>query len=261
MPFLAMACPVARRKEWMPKGLDHRPYHPDFEDNDVVLDGMDEREFECSGDLEEYLREFYRKIKPFCVDLPTLCDVPDQDIPAIFARFRALEVAGQRDTLFAFECRVRAFVGERFQQLPPDARAQVSLPKLPPGITNFTYWVVSADMLSMRSELIELKVWVSNSWRLKNHRSEFVPELLLRYSPTLGDGNHKSLAASLIDLLCSLQVVKDFGTQFSNFLHRFSASRADDKSSSKRDEDVPQDSVPSPPSTSPNLKHRRCPSP
>ncbi|KAJ7784547.1 hypothetical protein B0H16DRAFT_1709254 [Mycena metata] len=215
--------------ECIPNGLYHRPYHPDFEDKDVVLDDMDEREFESSVDLEEYLGNFYRNIKPLCIDLPPLRDVPDEDIPAIAARFKSKT---EPDTLLSFRRRVGVFVGERFAALPPDLREKVTLPELQiPRLTEaeiLKYRVALADMLSMQSELIELKVWVS----MFSEIGEYC-------------GTSLSIAAHS-HLIYRLSIITDVTTLFSNFLHRFSASesRTDNKALSKRDNGVPQDGVP-----------------
>ncbi|KAJ7784440.1 hypothetical protein B0H16DRAFT_1492504 [Mycena metata] len=83
---------------------------------------MEERDFECSPALQEYLVDFYGKIKPLCIELPPLRDVPDQDIPALAAQFQSKTDA---ETVMAFKRRVGVFIGERFNALPPDARKQV----------------------------------------------------------------------------------------------------------------------------------------
>ncbi|KAJ7785787.1 hypothetical protein B0H16DRAFT_1753708 [Mycena metata] len=126
--------------EWIPKGLEYCPYHPDFE-KEVVWDGMDERKFKCSATLELYLNEFYQDMAPLI-----MTDLPPLHSPESISEIRARHdsSSGTHKTLRPFKERV---LETPIVELMEDEKS--------------AFRVVNADILSMRSELIELKVWAS----------------------------------------------------------------------------------------------------
>ncbi|KAJ7785795.1 hypothetical protein B0H16DRAFT_1708038 [Mycena metata] len=170
--------------EWIPAGLEYRPYHPDLE-KDILWDGMDERKFKCSATLQRYLVEFYRETKDLMIDLPPLDDVPSIDVSAaicdIVARFMS---PSDGEKLFDFRARVLDQLKVYFGALSAEARAEVSLPTLPAGHQVGPVHLVHGHMLSMRSELIELKVWVSLYTEIHvyiHRRGQYMNELRPRH--------------------------------------------------------------------------------
>ncbi|KAJ7750219.1 hypothetical protein B0H16DRAFT_1724619 [Mycena metata] len=153
-----------RGTEWIPRGLEYRPYHPHLDDEpEGGWAGMDERKFKCSATLERYLVEFYGEIKTLFVDLPPLDDLPSVE---------------DSDVLCNIADHFRSHV---------DPRAEVALPtilgEVPPGEL-LVQRVIQADMLSMRSELIELKVWVSVFLEVIDfigRRAAYMEEFLVRH--------------------------------------------------------------------------------
>ncbi|KAJ7785834.1 hypothetical protein B0H16DRAFT_1708073 [Mycena metata] len=168
--------------EWMPTGLEYRPYHPGFE-QDAVWDGMDERKFKCSPSLQRYLDEYYREIKGLMIDLPPLDNVPpvedSADLCVIATRFRS---ATDSAKMLEFQERVLEQLRACLAALPQEALDEVPLPTLPGE--DLVDKVMEADMHSMRSELIELKVWVSMYTEFHGYllrRMAFIQELRRRH--------------------------------------------------------------------------------
>ncbi|KAJ7785803.1 hypothetical protein B0H16DRAFT_1875934 [Mycena metata] len=124
--------------EWMSAAPDFRPHHPEFEQA-AVLEGMEERQFMCSDELEVHL------------------DI----IPALAARYGAADET--LEPILQFAERVRGFIVKRFRALPEEARAQVPLRVKMEDVADesLAYYVMEAPMLSMRSELIEISVWAA----------------------------------------------------------------------------------------------------
>ncbi|KAJ7750242.1 hypothetical protein B0H16DRAFT_1550001 [Mycena metata] len=202
--------------EWIPRGLEYRPYHPHLDDEpEGGWAGMDERKFKCSATLERYLVEFYGEIKGLFIDLPPLDDLPsveDSDVLCNIAnRFRS---HADRAKLLDFRALVLKQALDCFGALSEEARAKVALPtilgEVPPGEL-LSHRIIQADMLSMRSELIELKVWVSVLKELLDYiyrRTHYMEEFLLRHPA---------------DHLCPVtfgMLVEQLGSTFGKFLRR-----------------------------------------
>ncbi|KAJ7785812.1 hypothetical protein B0H16DRAFT_1488104 [Mycena metata] len=141
-------------REWVPRSTRYRPYHPEFEA--VPEDVTDEWHFTSSPTLEAYLFEFYTKIKNLFDKLPdlatnyySLCDMA-----------RRFENSAKEETSLAFAERLAVITDEHFRDLSDDAAADVSF-STQPTQTRPGYRLLDADFLSMNSELIVLKVWVS----------------------------------------------------------------------------------------------------
>ncbi|KAJ7785824.1 hypothetical protein B0H16DRAFT_1708063 [Mycena metata] len=188
--------------EWIPKGLEYRPYHPDFE-KEVVWDGMDERKFKCSATLELYLNEFHRDMAPLMtIELPPLHS------PESISEIRE---------------RVLGFLVKRLGGLPQDALNELALPETP--IAELTedeksaFRVMNADMLSMRSELIELKVWASMY-------SEIDKYLLVRRPAYLKELRRRYMAAPLTFREVAFAVVDGL---FGDIFSRYSSNAGADK--------------------------------
>ncbi|KAJ7785794.1 hypothetical protein B0H16DRAFT_1445762 [Mycena metata] len=142
-------------------------------------DGMDERKFKCSATLERYLVQFYGETKALMIDLPPL-DV-SAAICSIVARFVS---TGDSEKLFEFRAGVVEQLEGYFGALPEEVRTDVSLPTLPAGHQVAPVHLVRGNMLSMRSELIELKVWVSLYTEIQvyiYHRRQYIDELRPRH--------------------------------------------------------------------------------
>ncbi|KAJ7724259.1 hypothetical protein B0H16DRAFT_327216 [Mycena metata] len=166
--------------EWLPYGLDSRPFHPDFEP--VPSDATERREFQCSATLESYLVEFYHEIRPK-LQLPSLEGSPD--LCALFASHKSTDQGGMIQNLWAFRVRVMDTMLAWFGTLPADTTAQVVLGTRGTDQDMLAMRLSVAAMLSMRDELIELKVWVSIFTELNDyfHRwAAYVKDLEERHS-------------------------------------------------------------------------------
>ncbi|KAJ7724260.1 hypothetical protein B0H16DRAFT_1736860 [Mycena metata] len=144
--------------EWMPHGLDSRPFHLDFER--VPPEATERREFQCSTTLESYLVEFYHEILPK-FPFPSLAGSPD--FCALLASHNSNDVYSVRYSIWVFKWRVTRAMLAWLAALPEDATAQVVLgPPLGQGDEERLAMQLSqATMLSMRDDLIELRVWAS----------------------------------------------------------------------------------------------------
>ncbi|KAJ7786670.1 hypothetical protein B0H16DRAFT_1446347 [Mycena metata] len=131
--------------EWLPYGLDSCPFQMDFER--VPAEATERREFQCSATLESYLVEFYHDIRP---KLQTF-DLMIRNI-------------------YSFKIRLMHAMLAWMGTMPADAIAQVQLGS---GIgrsdeETLAMRLTRSNMLSMRDELIELKIvgWpMSKIWR------------------------------------------------------------------------------------------------
>ncbi|KAJ7750258.1 hypothetical protein B0H16DRAFT_1887872 [Mycena metata] len=175
--------------EWIPRGLEYRPYHPHLDDEpEGGWTGMDERKFKCSATLERYLVEFYGEIKGLFIDLPPLDDLPSvEDSDVLCNMANRFDSHADHAKLFLFRDLLLKEALDCFGALSEEARKQVVLPtiigEVPLGEL-LSHRVIQADMLSMRSELIELKVWVSMLKELLDYifrRANYMEEFVLRH--------------------------------------------------------------------------------
>ncbi|KAJ7786583.1 hypothetical protein B0H16DRAFT_1446287 [Mycena metata] len=156
--------------EWMPYGLDGRPFHLDFER--VPPDATERREFQCSATLESYLVEFFHDIRPK-LHLPSLEGSPD--ICALFASHKSNNHGEMIRNMLAFRDRVMQAMVACAGTLPADATAQVVLGGgfgSPDEEILAAMRLAAAVIMSMRDELIELKVWVIGRPMVKIWRSD-----------------------------------------------------------------------------------------
>ncbi|KAJ7724262.1 hypothetical protein B0H16DRAFT_40770 [Mycena metata] len=169
--------------EYLPHGLDGRPFHLDFER--VPPEATERREFQCSAILESYLVEFYHDIRPK-LQLPSLEGSPD--LCALFASHKSDDQGDMIRAIYTFRTRVMHAMLAWLGTLPADATAQVLLPDVGTGSSDeeiLAMRLTTAVMLSIRDELIELKVWASIFTEMNNyfHRwAAYVKDLEERHS-------------------------------------------------------------------------------
>ncbi|KAJ7645500.1 hypothetical protein DFH06DRAFT_1333148 [Mycena polygramma] len=142
--------------DWIPGRLVWRPFHVAHEEIPSVA--SDERHFQCSDTLESQLLEFYHDIKPLLTvtsfDSATSCTLYAEYI----ADLKTTKTNNAKIVAFRRQTRVKLIAW--FRALPPEI---VKLVKVDPALEDgyLVLGLVCAHILSMRSELIELKVWIA----------------------------------------------------------------------------------------------------
>ncbi|KAJ6588452.1 hypothetical protein B0H19DRAFT_1226271 [Mycena capillaripes] len=137
--------------EWIPHGPEYRPFHDGLER--IPTEASEKREFDCSSALESRLIEFHKTIRPITSagSTPPLHASPADDSEEM----ERVGIAGR------FASKVLIIIPPYVQALSPEAKKLVDADFLSHmSDEELIIQLRSADIFSMQSELIELRVWL-----------------------------------------------------------------------------------------------------